>query len=95
MSFFCKNPDCSAPENKKGKAYPSAMECPFCDVPLEEVFSFSDEELNLLAHLPYVIAYPLKETLLQNDYEKRLHRLGYTFRRQLHFLLSNKAGVVF
>ncbi len=86
MHFICKNPDCSAPEIKKGKAYPSAMECPFCDAPLEEVFSFSDEELNLLSNLPYVIAYPLKETLLQNDYEKRLHRLGYTFINFLKYL---------
>jgi hypothetical protein len=86
MRFVCKNLDCSAPENKKAKVYPSAMECPFCDVSLEEVFSFSDEELNLLENLPYVIAYPLKETLLQNDFEKRLHRLGYTFINFLKYL---------
>ncbi len=86
MSYFCKNPDCSAPENKKEKAYPFAMECPFCDVLLVEIISFSDVDLNLMDSLPYVIAYPLRETLLQNDYEKRLHRLGYTFINFLKYL---------
>lgn len=59
MSFICQNSECSAPENKKGKAYPSAMECPFCDAPLVEMASFSDDELKLISRLPYVIAYPL------------------------------------
>jgi hypothetical protein len=86
MSFICKNIDCSAPENKMGKSYPSAMECPFCDEPLVEIFSFSDDDLALINSLPYVIAYPLKETLLQNDYEKRLHRLGYTYINFLKYL---------
>lgn len=36
MSFKCTNIECSAPEKKKGREYPSAMECPFCDVPLVE-----------------------------------------------------------
>ncbi len=62
------------------------MECPFCDVPLVEIISFSDVDLNLMVSLPYVIAYPLRETLLQNDYEKRLHRLGYTFINFLKYL---------
>ena len=30
MSFVCSNMACSAPENKKDKVYPAAMECPFC-----------------------------------------------------------------
>jgi len=46
----------------------------------------SAEDLALINSLPYVIAYPLKETLLQNDYEKRLHRLGYTFINFLKYL---------
>jgi len=46
----------------------------------------SPEDLELINSLPYVIAYPLKETLLQNDYEKRLHRLGYTFINFLKYL---------
>ena len=29
MSFICNNSDCSAPDNKKNKSYPSAMECIF------------------------------------------------------------------
>ena len=63
MSFICNNSDCSAPDNKKNKSYPSAMECPFCDAPLIEVVAFSEEETSLINNLPYVIAYPLQKTL--------------------------------
>jgi len=80
MSFICNNPECSAPEHKKGRSYPSAMECPFCDAPLVEVVSFSHAELSLIKSLPYVIAYPLRRALgekhaftkinLLKDYEK-------------------------
>ena len=47
MSFKCNNSECSAPENKKGKVYPSAMECPFCDEPLV-AFESIDESDRLL-----------------------------------------------
>jgi hypothetical protein len=62
MTYTCKNQNCSAPENKKGKTYPSAMDCPFCDFPLIEDYSFSELELRLISNLPYVIAYPLRKT---------------------------------
>jgi len=86
MSYTCKNPDCSAPENKKGKKYPSAMECPFCDVPLEEELSFSEEDLNLINSLPYVIAYPLKRTLSENHPWTRLNLFKDTFLNYLKYL---------
>jgi tetratricopeptide (TPR) repeat protein len=86
VSYTCKNPDCSAPENKKGKKYPSAMECPFCDVPLEEELSFSEEDLNLINSLPYVIAYPLKRTLSENHPWTRLNLFKDTFLNYLKYL---------
>jgi tetratricopeptide (TPR) repeat protein len=86
VSYTCKNPDCSAPENKKGKKYPSAMECPFCDVPLEEELSFSEEDLNLINSLPYVIAYPLKRTLSENHPGTRLNLFKDTFLNYLKYL---------
>jgi hypothetical protein len=65
MSFICKNTDCSAPENKREKVYLSEMACPFCDVPLVEVISFSKEETALINSLPYVITYPLKRAIAE------------------------------
>ena len=62
MSYICKNPDCSAQENKKGKKYPSAMECTFCDVPLVEELSFSEEDYGV-----YVIRLLLGITLKNHD----------------------------
>ena len=85
--YICKNTSCALAISKA--AFPVAMNCPVCQIPLEEkldTIEISSEDLALINSLPYVIAYPLKETLLQNDYEKRLHRLGYTFINFLKYL---------
>ena len=95
MSYICKNQDCSAPENKKGKAYPSAMECPFCDEPLVEIISFSDTDLKLLESLPYVIAYPLKQTLLENNAPQRLNYFIYSLHNYLKYLALLSASEFF
>ena len=86
MSFICSNNACSAPENKKDKVYPSAMECPFCDEPLTEVFSFSDEELHLFATLPYVIAYPLKRAVTEQHPGDKVNLLKDTFLNYLKYM---------
>jgi len=85
--YVCVTPSCAIGISKA--TFPTAMNCPVCQVPLtlqtnESILSEEDEQL--IASLPYVIAYPLKETLLQTDYEKRLHRLGYTFINFLKYL---------
>jgi tetratricopeptide (TPR) repeat protein len=86
MSFVCSNTECSAPENKKGKAYPSAMDCPFCDEPLIEVFSFSEEELSLFANLPYVIAYPLRRAVTEQHPGDKVNLLKDTFLNYLKYM---------
>lgn len=86
MSFVCSNTVCSAPESKKGKAYPSAMDCPFCDEPLVEVFSFSEEELSLFANLPYVIAYPLRRALTEQHPGDKVNLLKDTFLNYLKYM---------
>ena len=86
MSFVCSNTECSAPENKKDKAYPSAMDCPFCDEPLVEVFSFSEEELRLFANLPYVIAYPLKRAVTEQYPVQKVTLLKDTFLNYLKYM---------
>jgi tetratricopeptide (TPR) repeat protein len=86
MSFVCSSTDCSAPENKKDKVYPSAMDCPFCDEPLDEVFSFSEEELSLFDNLPYVIAYPLKRALTEQHPGDKVNLLKDTFLNYLKYM---------
>jgi len=86
MNYICKNPGCIAPENKRGKVYPSAMECPFCDLPLIEVISLSDEEIDLINRLPYVIAYPLKRALVEKHPLTRINLLRDTFLNYLKYL---------
>ena len=86
MSFVCSNTECSAPENKKDKVYPSAMDCPFCDEPLVEVFSFSEEELRLFASLPYVIAYPLRRAVTEQHPGDKVNFLKDTFLNYLKYM---------
>jgi tetratricopeptide (TPR) repeat protein len=86
MSFICSNIACSAPENKKDKVYPSAMECPFCDEPLTEVFSFSEEELHLFANLPYVIAYPLRRAVTEQHPGDKVNLLKDNFLNYLKYM---------
>ena len=65
MKFICQNPTCAIAISKA--AFPAAMNCPVCAQALVELIEsneLNDEEENLIASLPYVIAYPLKETLL-------------------------------
>ena len=85
--FICQTPSCALALSKA--PFPIAMNCPHCQTPLEEksdTINLSPDDVALINSLPYVIAYPLKETLLQTDYEKRLHRLGYTFSNFLKYL---------
>ena len=86
MSFVCKNIDCSAPENKKGRVYPSEMECPFCDSPLIEVLSFTESDLKLINNLPYVIAYPLKKAISEKHAWTKINLLKDTFLNYLKYL---------
>jgi hypothetical protein len=46
----------------------------------------TETEIALLQNLPYLIAYPLQDTFQQSDYEKKLHRLAYTFNNFLKYL---------
>jgi tetratricopeptide (TPR) repeat protein len=86
MSFICQNIHCTAPENKKGKTYPSAMECPFCDDPLVEIISLDETDLMLINSLPYVIAYPLKKTILEKHAWTKINLLKDTFLNYLKYL---------
>ena len=87
MNYQCHTSVCAIALSKA--TFPVAMNCPVCQTPLQLTQSesvLSEKEQRLIDILPYVIAYPLKETLLQNDYEKRLHRMGYTFINFLKYL---------
>ena len=62
------------------------MDCPFCDEPLVEVFSFSEEELSLFANLPYVIAYPLKRAVTEQYPVQKVTLLKDTFLNYLKYM---------
>ena len=85
-TYACLNPSCSAPDNKKGRAYPAFMECPHCDSPLTMQSAITEEESLLLAALPYIIAYPLKRTLDEGHYPTKINLFKDTFLNYLKYL---------
>ena len=87
MIYTCLTFNCAISLSKA--SFPNAMNCPVCQEPLVKLktpSNISEEDQQLISKLPYIIAFPLKETLNQNDYEKRLRRLEYTFLNYLKFL---------
>jgi tetratricopeptide (TPR) repeat protein len=86
-NYICINSNCIISQSKA--SFPSEGNCPLCQQALKElsiapVLNHQDEQL--IASLPYVIAYPLQDTFQQSDYEKKLHRLAYTFNNFLKYL---------
>ena len=77
MNFYCPTSDCAI--HIKGKAFPTMMDCPMCDAPLEAKTSFSPEEEEILNKYPYVIAYPFERMLMEEDGRNKLELLAYTF----------------
>ena len=77
MNFYCPTSDCAI--HTKGKAFPTMMDCPMCDAPLEAKTSFTAEEEEILHKYPYVIAYPYERMLIEEDGRNKLELLAYTF----------------
>ena len=65
MTLIFENTTCAIAISKA--AFPVPMNCPVCQQPLVKINEdalISEEDEQLIASLPYVIAYPLKQTLL-------------------------------
>jgi tetratricopeptide (TPR) repeat protein len=85
--FICNTPTCAISLSKA--AFPVQMMCPVCQQALSEVIEKSllsaDYEL-LISKLPYVIAYPLKRTLLEQHAWTKINLLKDTFLNFLKYL---------
>jgi tetratricopeptide (TPR) repeat protein len=85
MSFNCQTPSCAIAISKA--EFPESINCPVCQTPLSEVVdSLSQEDMDLINSLPYVIAYPLQQTLLEKNASQRLNYLRDTFLNYLKYL---------
>lgn len=62
------------------------MECPFCDDPLVEIILLNETDLKLINSLPYVIAYPLKKTILEKHAWTKINLLKDTFLNYLKYI---------
>ena len=66
-----------------------AMNCPVCQTPLEEksdIINLSPDDVALINSLPYVIAYPLKRTLIEKHPWTKINLLKDTFLNFLKYL---------
>ena len=87
MSYICQNPTCAIAISKA--AFPVPMNCPVCQQPLVELIEdslLSEEDEKLIASLPYVIAYPLKQTLIEKHAWTRINLFKDTFLNYLKYL---------
>ena len=85
--YTCHNSICAISISKA--AFPVAMNCPVCQTPLEEkldIIKLSPDDLALINSLPYVIAYPLKRTLLESHPWTKVNLLKDTFLNYLKYL---------
>ena len=83
--FTCQTPSCAIAISKA--EFPMAMNCPVCQTPLTVVIeSLSQEDSALIASLPYVIAYPLQQTLLEKHPPQRINLFKDTFLNYLKYL---------
>lgn len=83
MIYFCANAHCAI--HQKGKLFPTMMDCPMCDTPLDFQTSFTAKEEEILNKYPYVIAYPFERMLLEEDGRNKLELLAFSFLNGLKF----------
>lgn len=83
-TFKCTNNSCAL--STSGASFPAAMPCPVCQQPLQTSVSLTVEDEQLLVRLPYVIACPLKATLLEENGWTRINLLKDTLQNYLKFL---------
>jgi tetratricopeptide (TPR) repeat protein len=95
MSFICQNPTCAIAISKQefakqlydvlnGNCPGPGCQQPLVELKVEPLLSEDDEQL--IASLPYVIAYPLKQTLLEKHASQRISYLKDTFLNYLKYL---------
>ena len=87
MSYTCLNTPCAIALSKA--TFPLAMNCPVCQLPLQEVLEtslISESDEQLISILPYVIAYPLKRALAEKHAWTRVNLLKDTFLNYLKYL---------
>jgi tetratricopeptide (TPR) repeat protein len=87
--YICQNETCAIALAKA--KFPAFIDCPVCQTPLIEAgeengLMLTDEDAQLLRRLPYVIAYPLQQTLLEKNVPQRLNYFRDTFLNYLKYL---------
>lgn len=96
MYYTCQNPTCAIAISKA--TFPVPINCPVCQQPLVELKEdslLSEEDEKLIASLPYVIAYPLKQTLLEKHAWTRINLFKDTFLNYLKYLGLSSASEFF
>jgi hypothetical protein len=85
--YVCITPNCAIALSKA--VFPTLRNCPVCQQSLKEVSEnaeISDLDEKLISGLPYVIAYPLKRTLLEKHASIKINLFKDTFQNYLKYL---------
>lgn len=85
MGFRCQNQNCLM-AGTKAEFPPEIKNCPVCGTPLVSAVAFSEEEIQLIRELPYVIADPLKRALEEQNPWRKINLLKDTFLNYLKYI---------
>jgi tetratricopeptide (TPR) repeat protein len=84
MGFYCGNQSCIIAISD-GR-FPEVKDCPVCGLPLSNEVQLNEEELTLIRKLPYVIAFPLKQSLEESNPCTKINLFKDTFLNYLKYL---------
>jgi hypothetical protein len=87
MTYICSTANCAIALSNA--TFPVVMNCPVCQNPLvanNDSTELTKEDIALINYLPYVIAYPLQQTLLEKNAPQRLNYFRDTFLNYLKYL---------
>lgn len=96
MTYICSTANCTIALSNA--TFPLVMSCPVCQnllVANTDSTELTNEDIALLNSLPYVIAYPLKQTLLEKHAWTKINLLKDTFLNYLKYIALLSASEFF
>lgn len=96
MTYICSTANCAIALSNA--TFPVVINCPVCQNPLvanNDSTELTKEDIALINSLPYVIAYPLKQTLLEKHPWTKINLLKDTFLNYLKYIALLSASEFF
>jgi len=93
VKYICQTSGCIIAFSQA--TFPAMMNCPMCNQTLKTPNELSDLDTELINKLPYIIAEPLKRTILEEHAFSKINLLKDTFLNYLKYLALITASEFF